>query len=86
MKKKKKLSNHDNSGEKSHLRRMMESKSLNEDAFAVATIASARQTIAKVNSQRRNSAPSVLAIESAPRKKLVKKNKKFSNDGSKRQT
>ena len=84
VKKKKKLSNHDNSSEKSHLRRMTGSKSLNEDAFAMAT--SARQTIAKVNSQRRNSAPSALAIESAPRKKLVKKNKNFSNDGSKRQT
>ena len=78
------LSKDDNSGQKSHRRKMTRSKSLNENAVAMTR--SARQTIAKVNSQRRNSAPSVLAIEIAPRKKLAKANKKLSNDGSKRQT
>ena len=80
----KKLWNDDNSGKKSRRLTMTRSKSLNENAFALAT--SARQNIAKVNSQRRNSAPLILVIESAPRKKVVKANKKLSNDGSKLQT
>ena len=84
VKSNKKLWNDDNSGKKSRRLTMTRSKSLNENAFALAT--SARQNIAKVNSQRRISAPSVLVIESAPRKKVVKANKKLSNDGSKLQT
>ena len=66
VKRKTKLSNDGDNGKKSHHHKTRRSKSFNENAFDVAT--SARQTVAKVNSQRRNSAPSVLT-ESAPRKK-----------------
>ena len=64
VKRKTKLSN---DTKKSHRRKLTRSKSLNENAFAVPT--SARKKIAKVKFQRRNSAPSVLAIEKACRER-----------------
>ena len=87
VKRKTKLWNDGDNGKKSHrrkMKRLARSKSFNENPFDVAT--SARETVAKVNSQRRNSVPSVLN-ESAPEGNLSRRIKKWLlNEDSKRQT